>query len=324
MISIVIPVYNIEKYIVRCLRSVQEQSCADFECIIINDGSTDSSRQLCEPFLQDKRFKIYDQINSGVAEAVQAGIRAASGKHIMFLDGDDFLADDAVDRVQSVLKKADYDLVLYDYFKYYDEKSKILTKMPFQEGEIEDSRLLDLVSSNGVPPARWNKVFNKDILCKTSKYIDTRVSIGDDINMVIPAIYFAKTAYYIDSPLIYYCQNDNSFTHVYKEGYFDSCKFLYEALTLFFENERQCDIIPQRIFFNNVKTLIQRIAIMYNGNKRKEMQRILQDTEVVNLLKQYLPQGTLNKIFAFLMKHKMVVALKIAAAVNIKLLKRWR
>lgn len=324
MISIVIPVYNIEKYIVRCLESVRDQTYKDFECIIVNDGSADSSRQLCEPFLQDKRFRIHDQVNRGLINAVATGIELASGSHVMFVDGDDFLAQNAVEEVMSVLEEGDYDMVVYDYVKYYDNSRTKLIKMPLSKGEQEHDRVVDLFCYKGFSPARWNKVIKKEILSAASRYVDERVTIGEDVNLILPSVYLTERAYYLDRALIYYCQNESSFTHVYKESYFDSCKFLYGALSSFFADKSKCEDVPKRVFFNNVKTLIQRIVLMYGGDKRAEMKRLLDDPTVRSLLADHAPDGIKNKLFGFLMKHKMILCLKVLTTINVKILNRWR
>ena len=323
MISIVIPIYNAEKYLVRCLDSVKNQTVSNFECVMINDGSTDNSPKICSYYLMDERFKLFNQENGGPVSAVKTGIENSKGDYIMFLDADDYLDLHAVENVDAVISKCDYDVVVYDFFKQYSDITKKVS-MSIDKGEIDDDIcMLKICLKYGCPPARWNKVFKKEILCKVEPYLDRRVGMGDDINLVYPALYLSQKAYYIKKPLIYYCQNENSFTHVYKPEYFESCKCLYVALSAFFADKMGFADVPNRIYFNNLKTLLQSIEVMYKANKKEEMKRLLNDATVRNLLKLYQPKGGKGRLMWVLMKIKSICGLRLIARLNVKVLKRW-
>lgn len=323
MISLVIPVYNIKKYIVRCLDSVVRQTSQNFECVIVVDGATDGSGEICDRYaLQYANFRVVHQPNKGLLAAVCAGIEAATGEYIMFLDGDDFIAKEAVQLVQNIIEETSCDLIAYDFYKYYsDEKIKEIS-LDIASGLLEEENALAFVLSHHMVYARWNKVIKKSILMSILPYVDKRVTIGEDISITLPSLYSAKTAFYLKKPLIYYCQNDSSFTHVYKENYFESCKYLYSVLQCYFR-DTEYNKLPDRIFFNNIKTLLQRIALMFDGNKRKEMQRLLEDKATVQLLKIYAPNSKKDKLLKILMQLKMTLLLRMISILNIKVLKRW-
>ena len=110
LVSIIIPVYNIEKYVQACLESVAAQTYTDFEVIIVDDGSTDSSGKICDAFcMQDKRFRVVHQDNQGAGMARNTGIRHSSGHYIMFVDGDDILLPDALEVSYKLLVSGNYD-----------------------------------------------------------------------------------------------------------------------------------------------------------------------------------------------------------------------
>ena len=95
MISIIIPIYNSDKYLLECLNSVINQSFLDFEVLCVNDGSTDRSKDICEQYVRkDKRFRLYNQENAGVSVARNLGIEQAQGEYLCFLDSDDVIAKD--------------------------------------------------------------------------------------------------------------------------------------------------------------------------------------------------------------------------------------
>ena len=128
-ISIIIPVYNVEGYLVECLNSVVNQTYRDIEIIIVNDGSTDSSFSIIQQYqLQDERIKIINQENQGLSAARNAGIKKVSGEYIWFVDSDDYITIDACEKIVEKLKQNNYDLLIVGRFRFgkdYKEYDKI-------------------------------------------------------------------------------------------------------------------------------------------------------------------------------------------------------
>ena len=106
IISIIVPVYNAEKYLSRCIDSILRQTFADFELILVNDGSSDKSKEICEKYLEsDPRIKLINQENSGVSAARNTGLDNASGEYIGFVDSDDFIEKNMYEELYNILKK---------------------------------------------------------------------------------------------------------------------------------------------------------------------------------------------------------------------------
>ena len=105
-VSIVVPVYNVEKYLDRCIKSILNQKYQDMEIILINDGSTDNSLAICEKYReQDSRIIIINKANQGLSAARNDGVAAASGEYIMFIDSDDYIDDSLVSEAEKLCKK---------------------------------------------------------------------------------------------------------------------------------------------------------------------------------------------------------------------------
>ena len=122
MVSIIIPIYNVEKYLQECIESVLQQSLQDIEIICVNDGSTDNSGVILEKFAEtDKRILVINQENKGVSAARNTGLRCAKGKYIYFLDSDDYLAPDALELLSSDMDARNLDLLLFNA-KVFGEK----------------------------------------------------------------------------------------------------------------------------------------------------------------------------------------------------------
>ena len=121
LISIIVPVYNVEKYLRMCLDSIQNQTYQNFECLLINDGSPDNSADICREYVaKDARFRYFEKENGGSSSARNFGIERSGGAYITFADSDDWLEHDALDRLYGALKKENADISIGRY-NYYDE-----------------------------------------------------------------------------------------------------------------------------------------------------------------------------------------------------------
>lgn len=137
LISVIIPVYNIEKYVEKCINSIISQTYRNIELIIVDDGSTDNSPAICDKLAEkDERIKIIHTKNSGLSEARNTGIEAANGQYLMFIDGDDFVDINMIKKMYEVLLSDKSDMVLCDY-EYVDEEGKVITR---EKKEIFDKR----------------------------------------------------------------------------------------------------------------------------------------------------------------------------------------
>ena len=120
IISVIIPVYNVEKYIVQCLESVLNQSYKELEVILIDDGSTDRSGEICDFYAKkDGRVRVIHQENGGAARAKNAGLRIATGKYLSFVDSDDYLANNAYGYMVEQIKKYQHKLSYEDFMEIY-------------------------------------------------------------------------------------------------------------------------------------------------------------------------------------------------------------
>ena len=116
MVSIIIPCYNAEKTIKRCLESVISQTYKNIEIVIINDGSIDKTDSIIKKYINDNRIKYYNRSNHGIGKTRNFGIKEATGEYITFLDSDDYLPNDAIDNLYKLAQKNKLDLVVSDYY----------------------------------------------------------------------------------------------------------------------------------------------------------------------------------------------------------------
>lgn len=172
--SIIVPVYNAEKTIGRCLESIRHQKMDDFECILVNDGSLDNSLKICKHYESiDKRFKVINQTNSGVSSARNTGILEAIGEWITFVDADDAIGTNYFSVLVSISIEAD--LIVYG-FNNRSIPEKVCNTCEFIELLGKNVSLLKTV---------WNKVFRKSVILNNRLSFDTNIHLGEDYLFVL-------------------------------------------------------------------------------------------------------------------------------------------
>lgn len=181
-VTIIIPVYNSEKYIGRCLDSVISQSYTDFKILVVNDGSKDNSQQIINEYKSKYPEKIIliEQENKGVAVTRNESIKKAMGKYIMFIDNDDFIDKDYIKTYISTIEKGDYDAVIGGY-RRPDEIGKIVRTLPLKESEWAKFMIM----------TPWAKIFKKQYLIDNDIEF-LKNNIGEDIYFNLKAMLLSK------------------------------------------------------------------------------------------------------------------------------------
>lgn len=162
MVSIIVPIYNCDSHLARCIDSILNQTFTDWECLLIDDGSTDGSGVLCDEYAQiDTRIKVFHKTNGGVSSARNVGLEHARGRWIGFVDSDDEVAKDFI--FDFLQEENDHDELIVQGFviKKQDSATSIVN---FQKGIKNVSEGLDILCRNHFPGTVWNKLFRSDIL----------------------------------------------------------------------------------------------------------------------------------------------------------------
>lgn len=161
LVSIVVPVYNVEKYLWECLYSLKEQSYKNIEVIMVNDGSTDGSRDICEKICEDKRFILINKKNGGLSSARNAGIDVARGEYITFVDSDDFVDQDFVQRLYDSVKTNDSQISIIGYQTCTDSGKVIQKFKYYRQGIVEKDEIFkSILTEECIANYAWNKLYS--------------------------------------------------------------------------------------------------------------------------------------------------------------------
>lgn len=180
-VSVIIPVFNAEKYLSKCIDSVLSQTCPELELILVNDGSTDRSEEIINTYIHDDRVLYLKQENKGVSAARNLGLSYASGEYIVFVDSDDYLASDSLD--MRIEKAKTTDLLISNYYRVKDAGVKEKEEYIKEEKNIsvvDALRTISPKSTIGYQGYLWNKVFRREIIKKNGILFDSSVAYGED------------------------------------------------------------------------------------------------------------------------------------------------
>ncbi|MCD8362070.1 MAG: glycosyltransferase [Lachnospiraceae bacterium] len=213
LVSIIVPVYNTQKYLARCLDSLLAQDYENLELILIDDGSTDGSETLLDEYQEkDARVRVIHQENAGVSLSRNRAIEAARGEYIRFVDSDDWLPENATSLLVSAAEEAGCDMVIADFYRVSG------TRMS-QKGDIDEDQVMDRVefASHMIEnPADfyygvlWNKLFRRSIIMEHGIRMDAELSWCEDFLFNLEYIRYAETFRAIQEPVYYYLKRKNS------------------------------------------------------------------------------------------------------------------
>lgn len=212
-VSIIVPIYNAEKYLNRCIDSILNQEYTDFELILANDGSKDSSGQICDEYAaKDKRVRVIHKENSGVSDTRNQAIDLATGTYLQFLDSDDWITPDATKLLVRAAEEHGCDFVIADFYRVVGERLS-------HKGDIEEDGVMtqeEFAAHMMENPADfyygvlWNKLYRRDIVEEHHLRMDTEISWCEDFMFNLEYIRYAKVFYALQVPIYYYVKTKGS------------------------------------------------------------------------------------------------------------------
>ena len=249
LLSVIVPVYNVEPYLGPCLESLRAQTYPDLEVLLVNDGSTDGSGHLCAAAAQaDPRIRFLDQPNKGVSAARNAALAMAEGDYLQFSDSDDLLTPDATETLVRAAQSTGADLVISHFFRVDKDKQA-------QRGHIKGDRLLtrqefaqEMVKApaNYYYGALWNKLYRRSIVEKQELRFAEDVTWSEDFLFNLEYIRHVRLVAAVPKPLYYYHKRPGSLITSQatlrkviqmKRDTFDYYKNLYQDLDLYDEQK---------------------------------------------------------------------------------------
>lgn len=296
LLSIIIPVYNGEKFINNALNSVFNCKRNDYEIIVVNDGSTDKTAEICKNYKDYSQFTAYNLKNGGVSSARNFGIEKAKGKYVTFLDVDDEYFENSLEKAMNNLENHMVDLIMFPY-SITNEQGEILSDVDIFADEEPSLKEVFLTFSNSSNMNYcWGKFYNRDYIIRNNVKFDTDLAIGEDVEFEVEFFKSNPTIFYDKVRLVKYRQNDSSVMHSYDYRRFDdlerSLRLCEYALSKFDYNKSE----KESMYSHHGVLLMSYIKNISGTKPRKEF---------VQVLNKYLERNPINNLIKNLPLNKM-------------------
>lgn len=322
-VSIIVPVYNVEKYLERCLNSLINQTYLNLEILLIDDGSKDNSLSICKEYeKKDLRIHVYHKDNEGLGLTRNYGIAKATGEYIIFIDSDDYIVVNAIEVLVQKAQETNADIVIANYY-YKDIPQKVFIPEQLYTGDnIKNILMVHMMGNaahnfDGLSCMACGRLYKRSLFTKYGfKFPSERKMIWEDLVFSINVYPICQSIYVSHFPIYYYCFNGNSLTHIYNPDKLKLIMTLYRYMIKEIRKMKLPAEALQRLdnnFIGHIRTCIK-LEVFYtkqNGLKKtlNNIWNICNRKDVQNLIRSY-PKKDFNRIqyiYNFFMENKLVM-----------------
>lgn len=285
LVTVVLPIYNVEKYLDRCIKSVVNQTYENLEIILVDDESPDRCPEMCEEWAKrDKRIKVIHKKNAGLGIARNSGIDNANGEYICFVDSDDYVALDTIEKAYALAKKEQADIVTFGFYnvksngsvrgKYIPKPEKKL----YEGEEIQVSFLPDLIgpdTSTGRETnlwmSAWAAFYSMQLIHRSDwRFVSEREIISEDVYSLLRLYKNVERVAVLQEALYFYCENVTSLTHTYKKDRFEKIKLFYDESIRVCEELEYNKNVKDRLSYPFISNSIAALKMIACANCEKQ------------------------------------------------------
>ncbi|MEG0663744.1 MAG: glycosyltransferase family 2 protein [Clostridia bacterium] len=305
-ISVIVPVYNVEKYLNRCVESIIKQTYKNLEIILIDDGSPDNCGQLCEQFkTQDNRIKVYHKKNEGLGLTRNLGLKEATGNYITFVDSDDWIGPQHIENMYLALCNNSADLCIGGHTRVDQNGNQVvckvkLTKEIYLSNEIENEILLPLIGPDAEYP---NDIAIESSCCMNMykinvikenniEFISERYAVAEDLYYNIDFLHYASKVVTITDSSYFYFENLGSISRKYDEKRFQRTLKFYEEIKIRIKKynlENKINYRLDRSYITKIRVAIRHIvnSNLKTNDKIKQIENIINHEITIDILQKY-------------------------------------
>ena len=322
-VSIIVPVYKVEQYLERCIRSILNQTHKNLEIILVDDGSPDNCPQMCDEYAsQHANVKVIHKENGGLSSARLAGFDVAQGEYILFVDSDDYIDEQMVEKLVSATERQNCDLAMCGYNTVCEGVVEA-NKLPYQQTSIVEREhiisdyILPLIGRDQqglhIPGFVCVRLYKKSLIERTFFASEREYFLEDHVFNLYYADSIQSIAI-VNEPLYYYCVNRQSLSNRYRKGKFQMYTNLYHFFVSYIQ-ERKLENVEERLnnfllsaFFASIDNAVQ--AGDYTDYK-KELDFIINDAAIKSMMKKIDNKNLslMQKIIIYLFKMRMYSSL---------------
>lgn len=259
LVSIILPIYNVEKYICQCIDSILQQTYTNIEIILVDDGSPDKCPRICDEYAKkDKRIRVIHKKNGGLVSAWMRGIEESSNQaeYMVFIDPDDWVSIEYIECLVNTQEKTGAEIVVASIMTVcleYSRKVKMRAEAKVYDKETLSNELYPILlnaggfEERGVPTSRCSKLIKKQLILKNICYCNTSTTYSEDLNIIFPVLLDAKSIAIIDDErcMYYYRYNPSSMLNSYDKNMLSSIEHVHPALLKACSDKKKEQLIPQ-------------------------------------------------------------------------------
>lgn len=323
LFSIVVPVYNVEKYIKECLESLVNQSFQDFEIIVVDDGSTDSCGKICDEYaFKHNKIKVIHKQNEGLLLARRTGIKECKGDYILHCDSDDYVTSNMLQEIKEVINEYHPDMVMYGY-NIVNNEHEVLERhyTLFDQNEYFDKAnkevLIKTLVSTTWLNTMWTKATKRDCVDIDANYEDfSNIKMGEDVLQVIPLFKNSYSFVYIAKPVYVYRFNNMGMSKQANYSYLGShisiSTKMHDYLLTENVSEKTFILFYNRFIKDIYKYLLRFIKAKINKKEFLKCYKIATENDIyVNALNAYNKWDFTNRLLKRIVKPKFWSALQV-------------
>ena len=339
LLTVIIPIYNVQDTLDRCLQSVINQTYSNLEIILVNDGSTDSSLRICRKYADnDSRIIILDKENGGLSSARNAGLDIMTGDYVSFLDSDDYIEITMYEKLLSCIDFYNVDTVLCSTQRLTSDGKKIKIVENYKNQLFENSSIIkDLLlcmfnnpqsianRSYQYEMAVWRSIYSSNIIkCNNIRFVSEREIISEDIIFDLDYYPHSKKVFYLNEYLHFYCINSVSLTASYKDETIEKLFSLHHLIVMKLESMGINNVYyADHLLLTRIRDLIH-LCVLKNGNLKLLLLKINSSPLVKQIYKRYPFNKISNKqkIFYRLVRTNNTLIIKSIIYLNSRRKKR--
>ena len=325
-VSVIIPVYRVEAYLKRCVDSVRNQTLQEIEIILVNDGSPDNCGKMCDEYaLEDERIKVIHKENGGLSSARNAGIEIATGEYISFVDSDDYIDLQMLEKMYHIAVQSNSDMVGCGFSQImgngcWRKVQSNLAQGVYNHQEIVEQLVVHILGNDQRIGQKqregfaWLNVYKKEIIdLYNLLFRSERIYYHEDEIFLLDFLLHANTVSFVDEPLYHYEYNGSSLSNCYRKTLWEMSQQLIEIFREFSraygieeECKRRIDLYMLSYVFYTVRNECHPDANYTRQQTIELLRRICEDDEVQRVLKEPFPTEGIKTVFIMLnlVKHK--------------------
>ena len=327
-VSVIVPIYNVGKYLSQCIESISQQTYQKIEIVLVDDGSTDKSRGICDVFAnKDSRVRVFHKKNEGLVSSWIFGTKQSTGQYLCYVDGDDWIDPKMIEQLVAEVTGNNHEMICSNILLEFDT-ANMEKRNQLQAGVYEGDELREILKNKVlgneerlIMASRCTKLISRQLIEDNIRYCNRKIQMGEDLNIILPALLDCERLVIMNRCFYHYRQHDYSMIHTYNKNMYEDLCFLASTIYHILEKkeiETAKTLACKEYYF----FLIFAVKNELSGNENFEnrLMEICTEKKNAEIIKELHPEikSLSSKLIAIVMRHPRPIYWKILKKVMIR------